>query len=255
MTLDANLIEAFRFHRGPNRACKRNAKLALESARKDVAAGKRRYTSATYPKTYANPFHDSHGFKLCAWIENVSTMRRVGTFAEIMRKNDNFRSAHDGWYLSDDNWDGETAVPVVYQLPARNGAPFFAYGYDDWNNPGSAFLCFANDAEDELEAARFADQLTERMAETERDYRRAWEAGNKFVSLADDIKEARNVIRTLAAELLQWRKQGLMRADSAICQTLRDAIERRFDSINEARAERETLFSDYGREPGFQDAL
>lgn len=246
---DSILIENFRYHR----RARRNATLALELARKDVAAGKRRYTSATYSRGGNNPLHDSDGYKMCAWIEDTSAMRRVGTAQEISRRNDSRAVDHMGWYL--DDWQEETAVPVVYQLPARNGAPFFAYGYDDWNNNGAAFLCFANDASDDLEAARYADGLTESMAERERDYRRAWEAGNKFVSLADDIKEARVVIRQLAAELRQWHAQGFFRADSAICCTLREAIERRFSAINEAREERETLFRDYGRDSGFQDAL
>lgn len=237
-----NLLEAYRYHRQRNKRAWSAWELALE----DVKTGKKRYASGFTPYSAYNPATDAFGFKACRWIENTSRagLRRVGTYDEICRKHGNYRG-HLGWYLDDDGW--QTAVPVVFRLPARNGQGVFAYGYDDPNNEGAAFLCFANDTEDELEAARFAYKLTERMAETERDYQRAWQAGRQYEDLAQEISAKRVTVRELAREL----KTVAIPAKSLICGTLRASINRLFTEINEAREQREKLFEDYGQQTGF----
>lgn len=243
--MQEHLMESYKYHRQRDHA----AFVALETARADVANGKRRYSGSFWRDSAWNPKTSSYGCKHCRWIEDTQRagLRLVGTYDEIMRRNER-RADHTAWFV--DPWQEETATPVVYQLPARNGRSVFAYGYDDWNNKGAAFLCFDNDADDEIEAARFADSLTERMSEAEREYQEAWQAGRQFESLADDIKDARTVIRELAAEL----RQASIAQDSLICKTLRESIERKFREIERARDKRRELESDYGHCDAFRDA-
>jgi hypothetical protein len=243
--MHANTLEAYRYWRRRGVA----ALSALSRAREDTANNKRRYTSASFIRESAwNPPCSHWGGKHCRWVEDTERagLRRVGTYDEIMRANDR-RAGHLGWFVNE--FCDETAVPVVFRLPARNGQSVFAYGYDDWNNKGAAFLCFDNDAEDEIEAARYADGLTERMAEEERAYQEAWQAGARFVDLAEEIKTAREQIRALLGEL----RTIVIPANSVTCATLRASIQREFREINAARKTRAKLFSEFGHAAGFNE--
>jgi hypothetical protein len=233
-------VQAYRYHR---RKYRNDAPTALKLARADAAAGKRRYSSPVYAY---NPEGEAWGFHHCRWIEDAheAGLRLVGTAYDVSRKNDSRCVDHGGWYVDQDQ---TVAVPMVFRLPSRKGQSVFAYGYEDYNNPGSYYLCFANDRETELEAAKAADRMTESMAEEERTYQEAWQNGRQYDDLGDEIKAERIALRELIVELRAFKADP----ESAICRTLRSAVREALWRLNRLRKERAELKSDWGHMPGF----
>jgi hypothetical protein len=230
------------------------ASVALERARQDVASGTRRY-GACKPAIVYNPRCTVAGFNNVRWVENASNGMRLVGFADMVAS----RRAidHTGWFTDDDQ-SGDLYRGVVYQLPAaRHGAKpecswsdsdgernRYAYGYADPNNDGAALLCFDLVA-DRKDAARFADQLAERRAESERDYQRAWRAGTEHAELGETIKAAR---RRCLALIREARAACKRLADAPMIRdTIRAAIEAARETIEECRAKRAELESEYRR--------
>lgn len=233
---NAHLLQNYEFYR----ACGYKASAALYRAKSDVAVGK-----LLYPASQAigyNPRHDAHGYKQCAWIENVGRgLRGVGYADEILS-----RLRHKGWYTDDTQSDVYRGI--VYQLPGRDGKSLYVYGYADPMNRGAAFLCF-DYVDDKEDAARFADRLAEIFAEEEREYQEAWRAGRDYVDLEEEIKKVRAAALALAKERHTAKGSGY--PTPMICATIRKTVLEAYQSIQTMREERETLFNDFGRHPGF----
>lgn len=195
-----------------------------------------------------NPAHESHGYKNVRWVENVSCgLRLVGFADEIARKEGNWRAIdHKGWFTDDDG-DGDTYRGVVYQLPARDGE-CYVYGYADPCNDDCALLCF-DVTGDKMEAARCADSFAEVCAEEQRDYDRAWRAGRRYETLAEEISDARKEALAIGEEMRR-AKRTVVEAPT-ICATLRAKIKSLYRAIQKARKERADLINNFGREPGF----
>lgn len=147
---------------------------------------------------------ETRGYRHVRWIESTERagLRLVG-FADEVCKSEGYSRAidHTGWY-SDPFGDSSDGLyrGIVFRLPSRHGKPVFVYGYADPFNDGAALLCFDNDAETPMEAARHADGFAERMAEEERDYQTKEMA-------AERAREARESAKDLRAELRQIREQ------------------------------------------------
>lgn len=192
-----------------------------------------------------NPVCDpkyTHGYHHVRWVENASDGLRFVGFADEIVKSIN----HRGWFtVDDDAFADETYRGVVYQLPAGKG---FAYGYADPDNKNCALLCFDLEASKE-DAARSADRFAELYAEEARDFNRAWQAGRRVESLADEIKEARREALTIGAEMREAKKRGVQAP--TICATLRAEVLRLYRRIQKMRKEREELVCDFGTSPGF----
>ncbi|OQM74934.1 hypothetical protein [Manganibacter manganicus] len=218
---------------------------ALKAARADVANGKARYPqSSGY-----GPAYKERGSKHMRWIEKPSTcgLRFVGYADKIAGLN------HSGYYV--DNDQNEIVRGVVFQMPGRNGHARFIAGYEDWNNgkadsDGPVSLDFGevisefvgsygDDNAGTRDAARAADQIAEWVAESERNYHAAWQAGNRFAELGEEIAETKTAILDLIPEI---RKAGAMldtfpHAHKILHQTLCS----RLADIRKARKERRAL--------------
>lgn len=200
-----------------------------------------------------NPAHEAYGYRNLRWVENVSDgLRLVGFADEIARKERSRAIEHRGWFTHDDGDPPDVLRGIVYQLPARNGQPQYVYGYDDPNNDDCALLCF-DPVPTVMEAARDADRLAEIYAEHERDFHRAWDAGCRYSSLGESIKELRQEALQLGAEMREARRTGINAP--TICNTLRERIGQIYRSIQKARKEREKLHDTYGSDDGFKDAM
>jgi hypothetical protein len=203
----------------------------------------------TKPKTIEfNPVHEAHGYRHVRWIENASRgLRLVGFADEIARAEHSRAIDHTGWYTDDDG-DFDKYRGVVYQLPARNGATQYVYGFADPNNDDCALLCFDPET-DKMEAARYADNFAERFAEQERDYQRAWRAGRDCEELEDQIKSMRKDALAIGEEMRAAKRASIVAP--TICATVRGKIMSLYRSIQKARKERAELFSMYGKQQGF----
>lgn len=247
--MDSKLLEAFRYHRALYGAdTPKRAVGALIDARRDLAAGKDRFYSATSSAAGA-PFNV--GRSVCRWIERPADLglRLVGFADEVAKR----AVDHKGWFLDDDFQD-EVARGVVFQLPGRDGKPIYVHGLADPFNDGPAVVCFEM-TDDEKDAALSADEVARMYAENERDYRRASNARARFDELAEDIEAARRKALALISSLKAARARIADAAGlEALCESIREKVADLRDSIRDARAERARLQSDFGREAAWNDA-
>lgn len=190
-----------------------------------------------------NPAHETHGYSV-RWVENVSCgLRLVGFADEIARIN------HRGWFTDDDMQD-ETYRGIVYRLPSRDSKEQYVYGYADPDNDGCALLCFDVET-DKLEAARQADRFAETFAEYARDYNRAWQAGQRYRELDDEIKDMRKEALAIGEEMRAARVAKVQAP--TICATLRGKVMDLYLRIQHSRKKRRELMSDFGRCEGFTE--
>lgn len=194
-----------------------------------------------------NPANKLHGYENVRWVENVSCgLRLVGFADKIAHLN------HEGWWTRDDGDNNDEVYRgVVYQLPARNRTELYVFGYADPNNDGCALLCFGDITDDKEQAARNADRFAEIVAEHERDYHRAWDAGRRYEYLADKIKDLRKEALTISTEMRAARKAQVIAP--TICATLRGQIMSLYLRIQHARKTRAELLADFGRCEGFTE--
>jgi hypothetical protein len=192
-----------------------------------------------------NRAHVSHGYNV-RWVENVSGGLRLVGYADKIA-----HLRHQGWFTYDDgDRGGEVLRGIVYRLPARDGKEQYVYGYEDPNNDDCALICF--EAEDTAErAARAADRFAEIFAEAERDYHRAWDAGQRCRSIDEEVKEIRSETLALGAEMRAARRLAVR--VPMICNVLREKIASNYRSIVKLRKERDELVSNYRRDEAFKD--
>lgn len=219
------------------------AKRALELARAHDAA-----EFAYSRPAFAKPFSDmgSAPSDSLRWCENVDAIGlRFVDYADKLVRLD-----HTGWYTDPDGF--ESIRGAVWQLPARNGRARYVAGYPDPINDGAARIdsdtiegelggdygpyCDA-DHDAKADAARRADQLAERVAESERDYQTAWQAGSLYATLGDEIADTRRQLLTALAE-----RRKVERADlPALCDLLKQTVRQKLATIEAARTERNKL--------------
>lgn len=195
------------------------------------------------PTIVYNPEFSAHGYAHLRWIECARCgLRRIGFADEILGLR------HRGWFTHDGGDPSETYRGVVYQLPARDGKTLYVYGYQD-PNENSALLSF-DWAEDKEEAARNADRLADIFAEEARDYDRAWQAGQRYRELGEEIADMREEALAIGSEMRAARRT-MESAAPTICATLRKKIMELYRRIQKTRRERADLLDNYGRADGF----
>mgnify|MGYP000232894518 CR=1 FL=1 len=175
-------------------------------------------------------------------------------FRDVIRASDTGAIDHNGWF---DNDHGESARDgsgliwgIVAQLVGRNGRARFVAGYQVGDSCGAVFdmsQIFEGEGDDSEQAqrdcARLADSMAESCADKERDYKRAWQAGQEW----RDLKEQENETRRETMELLAERRaarslpfDSFPQIRESLCKTIRAQIE----AIKESRATRESLWHD-----------
>jgi hypothetical protein len=243
------LRDAFRYHlqtagywydNGRAVAC-------LDKARKDIAEGKKRYPRQHFGMRGGADW--KLGSDTVFFCEDTATYLRNERDALQVIAAASYRSPrHTGYYMSPDNWTGEIARGVVFQLPGKNRAPRYISGIaDSWSGAAHAAIISPEIFDDETDAARNADALADRYAEQERDYQEAWQAGQRFAELGAEIAEER---KTALATLAKYRthkpefeteRRALIAAYLETRETLsdkRDELESNFgrcDAFNEGR--------------------
>lgn len=245
--LSDELKTAYRFHRSAYPA---RPSIALQRARADVEAGKRRYASGYWWSPCRENIGNPQGVR---WIEKPSSVgfRFVGFADEVSRGID-----HTGWFTESDGY-WEVYRGAVYQLPARNGKPryYAAYreGYDGkcgWGDSaygsdyGAAGIDFSEIHDCPMEAARAADGLAETLAEKEREYNDAWRAANQWDELGESMQAKRREARQLVRDMREAIKSGISAAPS-ICNALRAQLRRLLEQLEAMRDEREELESNF----------
>lgn len=172
-----------------------------------------------------------------------------------------------GWY---DNPHGESyrdgsglIYGLVYQLPARRGASRFVAAYQNGCNDSGALIDFgtiyesepggtwgsAQDDDAARDAARAADSMAKSVAEAEREYKTAWQAG----SLWNDCQTRASDARAAMLEILRERRAAMASpafTDSkffALCDAIRARVSDLLQELRDAREQaRELAQGDHG---------
>jgi hypothetical protein len=172
-----------------------------------------------------NPRFSAYGCKHLRWVESCSKGLRLVGYADKI-----IDLRHTGWYT--DSFQDGTIRGIVYRLPHGR----FVYGYEDPDNSDAALLCFDLDADDEREAARYADQLAEHVAEECRMLDEAYHAGGQWRDCGEQLRDLRKSLRELLSELRQNLNQP-----PAICTALKSHVKRQLQDLDSLRLERRKL--------------
>lgn len=226
--MSTDLQTAFRFHLqnmpryrhgfGEGLADAPRTVFALAMARRDVAAGINRYPAPVKGNAMRAGYDaDKPG---SVYVENPERygLRLVGRVVADCRRDVWDKRGNSGWY---DNPYGESfkggsglIYGLVYQLPAHKGQSRFVAAYQNGANDSGALIDFgtiyasgtggtwgsAQDDDDARDAARAADSMAQRAAETEREYRTAWAAGARYSDESGDLQSIRQEIIGILAE-------------------------------------------------------
>jgi hypothetical protein len=184
----------------------------------------------------------------CQWFENAGAVAAfVGHCDKVATDQGRYRAIdHNGWYLEDEGFDGETARGVVYKLPHGRYLAGIVTSYDEGRGAilSREIYTADNDEDAQFEAALAADKLAEIYAENERDYRRISQARSRWEDIATEIKETRRELLKFLRECKAVRK-ALCGNDSIIA-TLKGHVNSALASIADNREERAKLFKDFG---------
>lgn len=260
--IDSKLKEAFAYHirrayipraYGDNRP---RAVVALELARKDVAANTSRYPMRWKPYAPCGASNND-GIR---WVDDPERigLRLVGYVDAEMRYSTIWNdSDRGGWYSN--AFQDATMQGVVYQMPGRNGECRFVAGYKEsdsdgymidfatiyseksvqwYESHGWAGWTWETDAKDiqsARDAARDANRMAECAAEESREYNTAWQAGSVAAMERENAQTARREFLALMREL----KGNVYPA--ATCRALRQQAESLVETWREAKARIETL--------------
>lgn len=142
------------------------------------------------------------------------------------------RIFHCGWFTDSDG-GGDKIRGFVVRLPKARG---FLAGWSMGESMASE-LETSPIYDDEMAAAYAADSLAKSVAENEREYQIAWQAGSRYSDLGEEVAAARRS----ALAILRDRKSAS--GSATLCAVIREKVESLLDDVREARAERAKLAS------------
>lgn len=278
------LLNAYKFHRRNRAKASRpsimNATQALQYARGDVEAGKRRYPSEPMRVCWQSNDNPRSSERL-GYVESPEKigLRLVGrVIANCGGRNGIWDKRDDsGWFTDPhgDTFKDGTGLcyGVVYQLPGKDGKARFVAGYQFGGCDGGPMVDFGTVFEEPaaywelvrkeahgtyggywnyqdnpremdaaLTAARSADSMARRAAEDEREYQTAWQAGNLYATAKEEIADNRTTCLELLADRRKARANGLAGYD-AICAAIRDKVSGYLSDISDAREKMAKLAS------------
>lgn len=242
---------------------------ALNLARDDVATGKKRYPHPLRGGNNGKP--NSKGY---LWIENPADMGlRFAGYADELTRLD-----HHGWYTDPDGFETMRGTVYQLPGRNGKGRYVAAHDNScngDADSNGPAYVDFSDIYESDFEwemrsalatigkqyrsaemlrpgywaesahetarkeAARAADEFTRVQAEQEREYQTAWQAGNRFADVKEELENSRESLRELLADRRKARAKG--KEYPAICDAIRATVASLLRDIRALRAERDKL--------------
>jgi hypothetical protein len=188
------------------------------------------YYNPGFTPEYSSKFERENRVNRYRWVENLSNGLRKAGDAHAIAKLD-----HTGWFT--DSFQDETVHGEVYRLPSRKGKALFVPAVNDPNNDDCACLDFSRITEDETQAARWADEMAQRWAEFEREYREKEAAENRLSEIADEIKEAYQTFRRIAMEIKASKVQDV----AIVRELVRDKWRETKREIKRLRRERKKI--------------
>jgi hypothetical protein len=190
------------------------------------------------PAIWNPPYTDDSG-NVWRWIE---TLDGSGLMIAEENATESVNGRRVTGYYTDSHGDeSQHGVVLATGNPESPRALFFS-AINDPCNPG-AFRVLWTSTDDLRAAARTADSIAERDAESQREYRTAWEAGQRSAELAETVAKLRREALAILAERRAVR--GIEAPN--LCRAIRDRLESILDDIRDARAKRRDLLETLGR--------
>ena len=220
------------------------AKRALELARADVAAGKKRY-APRLPLDGRNGGDAAEGLRFVGYV-----------MPDCGRRNGYWHEGDYGWYTDpygDVFRDGTgLCYGAVYQLTGRNGESRFIAGYQFggcdggpdldlsrvFTDPRGDYAARPRDLDAARDAARYADELARVAAEKEREYQTAWRAGSCYATEGEAIDAARAELRDILKERRAVKGRGEY---PTLCAAIRSQVQSLLSTVREARDRQDEL--------------
>ena len=131
--------------------------------------------------------------------------RYVGSFADIVSS----RNGHTGYYCDNEYGDARgTQRGHVLQLTGRDHKPCYIPATDNTQSYGVT-LYPLDQYDTAADAARAADGYAERVAESEREYDYAWQAGNRYADVMQEQADIRTDIIETVRDLRAMRTTAI----------------------------------------------
>lgn len=204
--------------------------------RVEYARGALRYGDPT-PNVSDRPLY-ADSFDAIGW-------RQVGTAEEVSRKEGSRRVEHSGWFV--DSFYQETVQGFVLQMPGRSGCPQYVAAVQ-WSDRDGVTIWPNRIAESALDAATWADRKAELIAEDEREYSAAYEAGRRYAERMQEARDARKERRTLAKALKAQRVAAIaagLAPSPLVCDALREKLDSLYTADREAYDKAAELLSEH----------
>lgn len=202
------------------------------------ARGRFNMTAARQAGQWQNPADARRPSERAYYADSFASLgwRDLGTAEEVSRREGSRAVEHSGWYC--DAFASETVGGRVLQLPARGGVPRYVAGIE-WSAADGVTVYPLQTYAEPLEAARAADAIAKREAESEREYSTTWQAGARFADLGAEVADLR---RKALAILAERRAVRGVNAPN-LCAAIRERLESILSDIARKRQERDTLAS------------
>lgn len=193
------------------------------------AAARRRHAR---PAIWNPPYTDDSG-NVWRWVETLEGSGLLVADENATESANGHRVT--GYYTNDSQDESQHGVVLATRNPESPRARFFSAINDPCNR--GAFRILWTSTDDRRDAARTADRLAERDAESQRDYNTAWQAGSRFARLAETVTELRREALAILAERRAVR--GIEAPN--LCRAIRDRLESILGDIRDARTKRRDL--------------
>lgn len=247
------LINAYRYHRQIGDSwLEHRAKGCLVLARKDVAAGRKRYPADRpySPGTWQKPERDNgldggYFFRLEILPEGFV---RVAPAHELVRLSD----GHTGWYTRNEPaGSDDLLIGVVVRMRGPDGKRVLVPGYEEGSGngvciwPGERF-----ELSEERDCAYRADRHAEIVAGHECDYNDAWQAGTRAADYRDEANSVRSDLVAFLASARKAKRELANHCDlEVVVMMLRDHVRERveelMEEITQQRGKRDALRDAY----------
>jgi len=190
------------------------------------------------------------------FVENIDSAFRSWRYVRDITRGHYMRSVDSDWYCdSDGHRVGRAIVARLSHGRFIGGVKFEERSYKD---SGALFDFRDITSGEETEAAISAARLCERVAEKERDYNEAWQAGAECVALREEVESTRGELLESLAEMRAARKalkQSGVEQLPSVCNAMRSHVRAGLRGIARARKRVEELRERFEREPGFADSF
>lgn len=195
-------------------------------------------------------------WKAPRYLENFESCFRTWRYVSDITRGAYTRRVDSDWYCDSDGH--RTARAIVLSLPHGRFLPAIRFEEHKYKDSGCLIEAGRNFETDEQNAALMAARFAERVAEKERDYSEAWNAGAEAQGLREEVDSTRGELLESLAEMRAARKllkqEGVAQLPS-VCNAMRSHVRASLRGISRARKRIAELRDNYGKTEGFHDAF